>query len=93
MIFFLFHPESPVTITSFGLVFKLLYPLRLNLKYLIDQFIYFFIISGALPLLAALSWTGSTLRRLACWTKEWRSTEGRTWSWESEYVPFLQFVV
>lgn len=36
--------------------------------------------SGAPPSLAASLWTGSTSRRLACWTKAWKSTEARMWS-------------
>lgn len=36
--------------------------------------------AGALPSLAVSLWTDSTSRRLACWTKAWRSMEARMWS-------------
>lgn len=45
--------------------------------------------TGAPPSLAVSLWTGSTSRRLACWTKAWRSMEARMWSLASGWVEFL----
>lgn len=41
---------------------------------------------GALLWLAASWWTGSTLRRSACWMKGCRFTGEKTWSWASGWV-------